>query len=108
MEMEKPRITTRFFSVMATYALPDLFAPSERRVKVVVRAGAEDVGQAVMAAYGFEDGTQEIVLQKDRPDPITLMLPGIPEARSVSVHVLDAATQVELARLDDVSVTIAL
>lgn len=108
LEMEKPRITTRFFSVMATYAVSDFFAPGERRVKVVVRGGGKDVGHAVMAAYGFEEGTQEIVLQKDRPDPITLMLPGKPEVKTVSVHVLDASTQIELARLDGVPVMIAL
>ncbi len=108
LEMEKSRVTTRFFSVTATYAVSDLFAPGEKRVKVVARAGGKDVGHAVTAAYGFEDGTQEIILQKDRPDPITLMLPGRPETGTVSVHVLDGATQIELARLDNIPVMISL
>jgi hypothetical protein len=107
-EMERPRITTRFFSVTATLVTTGLFPASERRVKVIVRAGGRDIGHAVMAAYGFEEGTQEIVLQKDRPNPITLMLPGKPEAGVASVHVMDAVTGVEVARLDDIRMAIAL
>ena len=28
----------------------------------------------LVAAYGFEEGTQEVVLEKDRPNAITMML----------------------------------
>jgi hypothetical protein len=67
-----------------------------------VRARSKDVGHAVTAAYGFEDGTQEVLLEKDRPNPITLILPETPETATISVHVLDGTTQIELARLDDI------
>lgn len=106
--MEKPRITTRFFSVTATYTMDGLFGADEKRTKFVVRVGKKEIGAAAMAAYGFEDGTQEIVLQKDRPNAVTLMLTVETDARSVSVHVLDAATQVELKRLENIPVAIAM
>jgi hypothetical protein len=107
-EMERPRITTRFFSATATLVTTGLFPATERRVKVLVRAAGKDVGHAVMAAYGFEEGTREIILKKDRPNPITLMLPGKPEAATASVHVVDALTGVEIARLESIEVAIAL
>jgi hypothetical protein len=107
-EMERPKVTTRFFSVTATYESTGLFGADELRVRVVVRGNKKDIGFAAMAAYGFEDGTQEIALQKGRPNPITLMLPAEVEAKSVSVHVLDAATHVELGRKENIPVTIAV
>lgn len=63
---------------------------------------------AAMAAYGFEEGTQEVVLEKDRPNAITMMLTTEIEAATVSVHVLDATTQVELAVLKNIPVEITL
>ncbi|MBI4519040.1 MAG: PglZ domain-containing protein [Deltaproteobacteria bacterium] len=106
--MERPRIATRFFSVTATYSLTEFFGAEEKRVKAVVRANKKDIGSAVMAGYGFEDGTQEIVLRKDKPNAITLMLPADADMKIVSVHILDAASQVELKRLDDVEVAIGI
>ncbi len=106
--MERPRITTRFFSVTATYSLTGFFGPEEKRVKAVVRANKKDIGSAVAAAYGFEDGTQEIVLRKDKPNAITLMLPSEADLKAVSVHILDAVTQVELKRLDDIEVALGI
>lgn len=112
LSMEKPKITTRFFSVWATYTVTDLFAADTRRVVVVARAPTsgqgQDVGVAAMSAYGFEEGTGEIVLRKDEPNAIIVMLPGEVDATTLSVHVLDAATRLELKRLDGIAVAIAL
>jgi hypothetical protein len=63
---------------------------------------------AAMAAYGFKEGTQEIVLEKDRPNAITMMLTSEVEASTVSVHILDATTQVELAALKNIPIDIAI
>ena len=106
--LAKPRITTRFFSVEARYVVGGLFGDDMKRVKVVVRAHRTEVGVAAMAAYGFEEGTQEIVLEKDRPNAITMMLTTEVEASTVSVHVLDATTQVEFAALKNIPVEITI
>ena len=108
LSMDKPRVTTRFFSVAATYTIEGLFAAEEIRVKVAVRAKRKDVGFAAMSAYGFEEGTKEIVLQKDKPNAITFMLTDVHDVKSVSVHVLDVSSQLELARLEHIPVAIAI
>jgi hypothetical protein len=104
--MERPRVTTRFFSVTATYRPAGLFPTAQKRVVLSVRASRKEVGTAAMAAYGFEDATHEILLEADRPNAITLMLTDDPESGSVSVHVLDAASSVELARLEQLHMAI--
>jgi hypothetical protein len=104
--MDRPRVTTRFFSVTATYRPAGLFPAAQKRVVFSVRAGRKEVGTAAMAAYGFEGATQEVVLEPDRPNAITLMLTEEPEGGSVSVHVLDAASRIEQARWEQLPVTI--
>jgi hypothetical protein len=108
LNLAKPTITTRFFSVEARYVIGGLFGDDTRRINVVIRAQRSEVGVAAMAAYGFEEGTQEIVLEKDRPNAITMMLTTEVEASTVSVHVLDATTHVELATLKNIPVDIAM
>lgn len=107
LEMEKPKITTRFFSVKATYRLTGLMGAEEIRVNLAVRANRKEVGFAAMAAYGFEEGTREIMLRRDEPNAITIMLTE-ENLDSVSVHALDTISQVELARLENIPVAISI
>ena len=104
----KPRITTRFFSVTVTYFSEGLFGPEEIRVKLSVRSKRKDVGFAAMSAYGFEEGTKEIILQKDKPNSITFMLTDVQDLKNLTIHVLDAISQVELARIEHIPVEIAI
>ena len=90
------------------YIVGGLFGEDTKRVKAVVRTNRTEVGMAAMAAYGFEEGTQEVVLEKDRPNAITMMLTAEVEAATVSVHILDATTQVELAALKNIPVAITI
>jgi hypothetical protein len=106
--LAKPKITTRFFSVEAKYTVAGLFGDDSRRVKVIVRSNRKEVGMAAMAAYGFEEGTQEIVLEKDLPNAITVMLTEDVDGPAVSVHVLDAVSQVELAAIKVIPVEIGI
>ena len=106
--LAKPNVTTRFFSVEAVYVVGGLFGDDVKRIKVVARANRTDVGIAAMAAYSFEEGTQEIVLEKDRPNAITMMLTREVDTATISVHVLDAATQVELATLKNIPIEISI
>jgi hypothetical protein len=108
LSMDKPKVTTRFFSVTATYTTEGLFTAEEIRVKVAVRTRQKDAGFAAMSVYGFEEGTKEIVLQRNRPNPITFMLTDVGDVKSVSVHVLDAVSQLELARLEPIPVAITI
>ena len=108
LEMSVPKVTNRFFSVLATYKEKGLFATTEIRAKLVVNSDRKEVGTAAMAAYGFETGTKEIILKKDEPNPITIMLTQVEGVQTISIHVLDAVSQVEIGRLKNIPVDILI
>jgi len=105
LKMAKPTITNRFFSVTALFTWDGMFGTKTVRVKVEIKAGRKEVGFAAMAAYGFED--KEIVLEIDKENPITLMLSQT-DVEKVSISLLDAVSQVEIARLDNIPVNITI
>lgn len=107
-EMERPRITTRLFSVSLTYRNDAMFAPETLRVFVVARSGKKDLGSAATAVYGFEEGTREVTLERNKPNVVTLMLSADSETKALSVQVLDAATQVGLGIKDGIPVAISV
>ena len=106
--LAKPKVTTRFFSIEARYEVGGLFGDNTKRIKVSVRSKRTEAGIAAMAAYGFEEGTQEILLEKEKPNSITIMLTVEVETPTISVHVLDVETQVELASLKGIPVEITI
>jgi hypothetical protein len=106
--LSKPKISTRFFSLSATYFSEALFEFEQVRVKIFVKSRGKDCGFAAMAAYGFEEGTREIVLRKEEPNAITLMIPETKGLKSISVRVADASNQVELAKLENIPVDVAI
>ncbi len=108
LQISGSKITNRFFSITALYKEQGLFAAKEIRVKVIIKSGRKEVGSAVMAAYGFEGATKEINLKPNESNPITLILTDVDDITQVSIHMLDAISQVELGRLKDIPVDIAL
>jgi hypothetical protein len=90
-----------------------LFEAEWPRVRVEVCAAREPCAVAVSASYNFLDTTGEVALRSlpDRPgevepNSVTLMLtPKAPRSGVVSIHLLDAVSGVELARLDGVEVS---
>jgi hypothetical protein len=108
LEFSKPTITNRFFSVVATLKEEGLFSPDEIRVRVVVVSGKAEAGFCAMAAYGYEEGTREITLQKNQPNALTIMLAGDASPEKVTVRLIDCHTQLELAVLVDVPVKLGI
>ncbi len=109
------RITTRFVSVQIEGMGRGLFAIDPPRAHVEIRSGETVVSQAVSASYGFDEGTGDVQLQskedddkKIEPNTVTLMLVEEPEASTVSLHLLDAATGRELAHLSSVEVLLSI
>jgi len=108
LQMEKPKITTRFFSITVTYQrLHGIGSSEEIRIKIAARANRKDVGAVVTAAYGFEEGAKEILLKDGKPNAVTLILTEDQGFESVTVHVLDAISQVELTKSEPIPVGIA-
>lgn len=106
--LEKAKVTARFFSITATYhRLHGIGSSEEIRVKVAVRANRKEVGVVAMAAYGFEEGTKEILLRDGQPNALTLMLTEDKGFEHITVHVLDAISQVEMAKSEPLPVSLA-
>lgn len=106
LEMEREKITTRFFSVTLTYTGEGLFEADEMDVRLSVTSGKKEVGAAVVAAYGFNEASREVRMAKDKPNHVTVSL-SEEGVKHVSVTVYDAASHVELTRLENIPVDIA-
>lgn len=108
LSMDKAKITTRFFSISTIYhRIHGMGSAAEIRIRVAVRANRKEVGTVAMAVYGFEEGTKEILLKDGEPNALTLMLTDDKGIESVTVHILDAISQVELAKSEPIPVNIA-
>ncbi len=79
----------------------------EEEMRVAVRAARKEVGVVAMAAYGYEEGTREILLRDGQPNALTLMLTEDKGFEHITVHVLDAISQVELTKSEPLPVSLA-
>jgi hypothetical protein len=110
-----PTITTRFLSVTVKGQSSELLPIEPPCVRLEVRTGDAPISTPVSASYGFLEGSKDVQLTLDaesqntiQENTVTLMLTETPTADQVSVHLLDAATGVSLARLESVPCHIAL
>ncbi len=105
--LARGKVTTRFFSLTLTYRAEGLFGADAVEVRLAVTAGRREAGAPVMAAYGFNEASREVRLLRDQPNPVTV---GVAEEgiTRLTVTVQDAATQVELGRLENIAVEIAI
>jgi len=106
--MDRPRVTSRVFTVAASYAVAGLFDVTSRPVRCLSWHRGEIVARAVAAAYGYDETTGQVILEKERVNYITLMLTRDVNQGSLMISLLDPATEAELARLDDVPIEISI
>jgi len=110
------KITTRFLSVRIQARAQGLFAESWPSVRVEVRIGNEVCAMPVSGSYGFQEDTGTVALrslgsdeQLSEVNTVALMLTSkAPSRGTVSIHLVDAATGVELKKLDQVEVSLAI
>ena len=110
------RISTRFFSVQVQGQVTALFEENLPRVRVEIRSGTKILSRPVSASYGFDESTGTIGIRMAghgegraiETNTVALMLTQEPPAGKVTIHLLDADTRSELARLDDVEVAITI
>jgi hypothetical protein len=111
------RLTTRFFSVQigGTQSESCLFGFEPPTVRIELRANKKCVSLPVSASYGFEDATGEVKLKisendnrRIEPNTVTVMLSEEIAEKTVSVHLLDAITEAELAAPLTVEVAISM
>jgi len=109
------KLTTRFFSVQVIGTNPGLFELEPPKVRVELRAKGKTISRPVSASYGFDEATGDVALRNDEdtpkstaPNTVTLMVLEEVDQKSVALHLIDAATGVELARLDRIEVAISM
>ena len=110
------KITARFLSVRLQARSEGLFAEAWPTVRIEVRAGTELCAIPVSGTYGFQEATGSVALRSTEgestttePNTVALMLTGKAPTRGVvSIHVMDASTGVELKKLENVEVSIAI
>lgn len=108
-------ISTRFLSVTVTGRTQELLPIELPVVRVEVRAGEQPISAPVSASYGFQEATKDVQLALESDEPrliapntVTLMITETPDVDRMTVYLLDAATGVSLARLEDVPFAITL
>ncbi|MDW8403769.1 PglZ domain-containing protein [Chloroflexus sp.] len=106
------KIATRFFSVQITARSNGLFEFHPPRVRIEVRSKGANIAEPVSATYGLVEGTQEIELRTQTNDPksvepntVTMMISG-EAGKTATVHLLDAETGRELAKIEKIDITL--
>ncbi len=105
------KLTTRYFSVNVSGKERQSISDSEPpKIKLEIREDGTCISKAVSASYGFEDATGVVEMRKANwaiePNTITLSIVKDPSKKIVSLHLLDAATDVELAPSKEIEVAI--
>jgi hypothetical protein len=110
------KVTARFLSVRIQARSQGLFAEPWPVVRVEVRAAGEVCAIPVSGSYGFQEATGAVALRSLEAEPavtevntVALMLTGkAPSRGTLSIHVVDAATGVELKKIENVEVSLAI
>jgi hypothetical protein len=116
LEPGSQKISTRFFSVPIKGAAATLFELVPPKVRVEVRVKKDCISQPVSASYGFEEATGDVQLKLSQDDPraiepntVALMITQDQPAKTIaSVHLLNATTGAELARIAKIELAIAI
>lgn len=109
-ELSKPVITNRIFTLTIQYKVEELiFADmltGSKKVRLNILKDQEQIGQAVASEYGFDEATNEIVLERNRKNVITVILNENISEGNVSIVVVDSRTELEPAKMVDIPVKI--
>ena len=109
------KLTTRFFSVQIAGSGTGLFDLEPPKVRIEIRARGKCISSPVSASYGFEDATGEIQLKlsegttkKIKLNTVTVMLVEEVTQKTIGVHLVDAASGVELASVLEIENAISI
>lgn len=116
MEPGSQKISTRFFSVTIKGDATGIFELVPPKVRVEVRVKKDCISQPATASYGFEEATGDVQLQKTADNPraiesntvVSIITQDQPAKTEASVHLLDAVSGAELARISKIEMAIAI
>jgi len=109
------KISTRLYSVEITGRATGLFELVPPKVRLEVRNGQQVISMPVSASYGLEEATGDVQLKRDEndlhaiePDTIALVITEPAQKATVSIHLSDATSGIELVSIDKIEMTIAI
>lgn len=109
------KISTRLCSVQISGKATGLFELVPPKVQIEIRTGQKGISLPVSASYGLEEATGNVQLKRAEsdsyaiePNTIALVITDPAPKATVSLHVLDATSGVELVRLDTIEMAIAI
>jgi len=106
--MNKNKITNRIFTVTLELTGTGLFPEEEKRVRVEVISGKEEIGKAVAAGYDYDEKRNEIVVRQGQPNVVTIMLQRTTVPARLTLQVVDVDRQLVLDSIKDVPVELTI
>ncbi|MEM0498294.1 MAG: PglZ domain-containing protein [Methanothrix sp.] len=103
-DLRSKKLTTSYFSVnLSASSKPTVLCIEPRRIRLEIRDGNECISRTVSASYGLDETTGEVEMVPSdketwrmRDNTVTLHVVRYPKDKFVSLHILDALTDVEL------------
>jgi PglZ domain len=109
------KISTRLCSVQIAGKATGLFDFTPPKVRVEVRVGQKNIILPAGASYGFDEATGDVQLklsetehQTIEPCSVALLITETAQNATVSLHLIDSTSGVELARIDKIEMAIAM
>ena len=112
LNLAKESITNRIFTITIQYKAEELLfvemLPDKIKVRINVVQDKEVIGKAVASEYGFDEATNEIVLDRNKKNVITIILnEGLLEG-NISIILIDSRTEMELSKINDIPLSITI
>lgn len=104
----KEKITNRFFSVEVQFGWKEvLIGPEQYTVRIEFIVDGQE-GKTVSASCGLNENTGEIILKRNEPCHITLMLPEGISQSITTIYLIDADTSKELSKIENLKISLSL
>jgi len=108
-----PKITSKVYSVTIGGKATGLFRMIPPKVRVELRMGADVVSSPIGASYGYEESTHDVQLDVDDEkesqlleDVVALLFTSSATTGLASLHLQNALSGVELARIEGIEISI--
>jgi len=112
LNLVKENITNRIFIITIQYKSDELlFAEmltENKKVRVNILKDKEKIGQVVASEYGFDEATNEIVLERNKKNVITIILNESVLEGNISISLIDSRTEMELNKINDIPLRITI
>jgi len=110
--LAKESITNRIFTITVKYKAEELLfaeiSVDKRKVRINVVQDKEEIGQAVASEYGFDEATNEIVLERNKKNVVTIILNENIIEGNISISLIDSRTELELEKINDIPLRITI